>query len=239
LGQRACPSAEIGFEHCVVPGSHRLNHSSVAGKTLDLVLGASRGTVAAFGAGGAFGALRDCLTFCDDTRPSLRTMLMSERAQPLLSQMWQNARLARCSYLDAILANGAFGLVSLMEVAALRQLDRVVPPGIGAWFSSHTLLDSPFLNREARRWLELLNVRNVAAASAHASAAKIACSQLALQNCELAAELLGPWASNESSGLPKRWRDSRVLAIYEGTNEVNALDVYKKTLREELTRNGV
>ena len=129
--------------------------------------------------------------------------------------------------------------MSLMDVAALKQLDRVVPPGIGAWVSSRGLLDSPFVNREARRWLDLMAPRNVAAASAHASAAKVAGSRLALHNCELGSELLGPWSTLESSGLSKRWRDARLLAIYEGTNELNALDVYKKALRDDMMRDGV
>lgn len=239
LGQRACPSAEVRFTDCVVSHSRKLNQQSVAGKTLDLVLGASRCTVAAFGAGAAFGVLRDCIRLCHDVEPQLASLVDSECAQAILSQMWQNARLARCSYIEAILANSTFGLMSLMEVAALKQLDRVVPPGIGAWVSARGLLDSSFLNREARRWLDLMAPRNVAAASAHASAAKVAGSRLALQNCELGSELLGPWSTLESSGLSKRWRDSRLLAIYEGTNELNALDVYKKALRDELLRDGV
>jgi len=239
LGQRACPSAEVRFNDCVVPHSMKLNQRSVAGKALDLVLGASRCTVAAFGAGAAFGVLRDCIHFCHDVEPHLAPLVDSECAQSILSQMWQNARLARCSYIEAILANSTFGLMSLMEVAALKQLDRVVPPGIGAWVSSRGLLDSSFVNREARRWLDLLATRTVAAASAHASAAKVAGSRLALHNCELGSELLGPWSTLESSGLSKRWRDARLLAIYEGTNELNALDVYKKALRDELMRDGV
>lgn len=239
LGQRACPSAEIRFDHCAVPASHKLNQHSVAGKTLDLVLGASRVTVAAFGAGAAFGALHDCLNFCRVCRAELAGLVDEERARPILSQMWQNARLARGSYLEATLANSSFGLVSLMEIAALKQLDRVVPSGLAAWVSSRGLLDLAFLDREARRWLELMNPRNVEAASAHASAAKIACSRLALENCELASELLGPWSTLEAHGLPKRWRDARLLAIYEGTNELNALDVYNKVLRHEFTRSRV
>ncbi len=238
LGQRACPSAEVQFENCLVPATQKLSHRTVAGKTLDLVLGASRGTVAAFGAGAAFGVLRDCIEFCNSEARFSR-LLQAETAQPMLSHMWQNARLARCSYLEATLANATFGLVSLMEVAALRQLDRVVPPGLGAWVSSRGLLDSAFLNREARRWLELMNTRNIAAASAHASAAKVGCSRLALENCEIASELLGPWATLESTGLPKRWRDARLLAIYEGTNELNTLDVFKKAVRDSLTRGRV
>ena len=236
LGQRACPAAEIKLTNCMIPQSSKLNHQTAAGKALDLVLGASRGTVAAFGAGAAWGVLQDCIEFSRKSESSRASLLNQESSQAIWSQMWQNARLARCSYLEAILANSSFGLVSLLEVAILRQLDRVVPPGIGAWASSLGILDSSILNREARRWLDQLSPRNVAEASALASAAKIACSRLALHNCELANELLGAWSTLESSGLPKRWRDARLLSIYEGTNELNAHDVYKHAVHGELTR---
>jgi len=233
LGQRACPAAELNFFNCVVPESHKLNQQSVAGTALDLVLGASRGTVAAFGSGAAWGVLRDCLRLCRHQGPTAASVTQEESSQALLSQMWQNARLARSSYLEAVLANSCFGLVSLMEIAILRQLDRVVPPGFGAWATSLRLFESPLLDREARRWLDHLSAEQIASASAHASAAKIACSRLALENCALASELLGPVATVESTGLPKRWRDARLLAIYEGTNELNALDVYKKGVLHE------
>ena len=231
LGQRACPAAELRFTDCFIPESHKLNHDTVAGKSLDLVLAASRASVAAFGAGAAAGALDDCRKILGH-----RTITVSELddgSSAILSQIWQNARLARSSYLEAVLANACFGLTSLLETAILRQLDRFVPPGIGAWATSHRLFESPLLNREARRWLDHLSVEQVAAASAHASAAKIACSRLALENCQLAAELLGPPSTLESTGIPKRWRDARLLSIYEGTNELNALDVYKKGVVRE------
>ena len=230
LGQRACPAAELSFVDCFVPESHKLNQHTLAGKALDLVLGASRAMVAAFGSGAAWGALNDCRRIYAPGEARDSIDVEPAGAYALLSQMWQNARLARSSYLEAVLANSCFGLISLMEVAILRQLDRVVPSGIAAWASSLRVFESPLLNREARRWLDHLSSDQVAAASAHASAAKIACSRLALQNCELASELLGPLANIEATGIPKRWRDARLLAIYEGTNELNALDVYKKGL---------
>jgi alkylation response protein AidB-like acyl-CoA dehydrogenase len=152
----------------------------------------------------------------------------------VLSRMWQNARLARTSYIEAVVANTVFGLISLMQVAPLRHLDRVVPPSLGAWANTRGWFESPLLDREARRWIEHISFDQVAAASAHASAAKIAGSRLALQNCELAFELLGPLATRESAGIAKRWRDARLLAIYEGTNELNAHDVYKKAVLPEL-----
>ena len=231
LGQRACPAAELRFDGCVVPESHKLNHDSVAGKPLDLVLGASRVSVAAFSAGAAHGVLEDCLRLCSLANSNYAAEVPKE--YPLLSEMWQNARLCRSSYIDAALANASFGLTSFMEVAILRQLDRFVPPGIGAWATSFRVFDSPLLNREARRWVENMSLEQVAVASAHASAAKVTCSRLALRNCELAHELLGPLATDESTGIPKRWRDTRLLSIYEGTNELNTLDVYKKGVLRE------
>ena len=231
LGQRACPVAELRFDDCRVSDSHKLNQESVAGKALDLVLGASRVSVAAFSAGAAHGVFHECRRICDAANTGAGQKEPLEYA--LLSEMWQNARLCRSSYLEAAFANACFGLTSLMEVAVLRQLDRFVPPGIGAWATSFRVFDSPLLNREARRWIDNLNSEQVADASAHASAAKVSCSQLALRNCELAAELLGPVATDESTGIPKRWRDARLLSIYEGTNELNTLDVYKKGVLRE------
>jgi alkylation response protein AidB-like acyl-CoA dehydrogenase len=228
LGQRACPAAELNFVECFVPESHKLNQQTVAGKALDLVLGATRSSVAAFGSGAAWGALEDCQRIFSTGALQPPNGSDEGASSAILSQMWQNARLARSSYLEAVLANACFGLTSLVEVAILRQLDRVVPVGISAWATSLRFFESPMLNREARRWLDHLKPEQVAAASAHASAAKIACSRLALHNCELAQELLGPIATLESTGIPKRWRDARLLSIYEGTNELNALDVYKK-----------
>ena len=234
LGQRACPAAEIRLANCFIPNAHKLNTQSVAGRTLDLVLGASRVTVAAFASGAAFGVLHDCIELMQSHQFRQSSPAAAESTESVLAKMWCNARLARSSYLEAQLANSAFGLVSLMEAAALRQLDRVVPPGVGAWASQFGILASPLLNREARRWLDQLSNRNIAMAAAYGAAAKATCSQLALSNCELANELMGPWLTLESQGLSKRWRDARLLPIYEGTNELNMHDVYKHAVRPEI-----
>ena len=228
LGQRACPAAELRFSDCVIPESHKLNQDSMAGKAMDLILGASRASVAAFGSGVAHAVMDDCRRYLHPVSRSASGKEVEAGEYELWSEMWQNACHCRSSYLDAVMANSCFGLTSLMEVAVLRQLDRFVPPGIGAWATSFRVFDSPLLNREARRWLEHLTQDQVDDASAHASAAKVTCSRLALRNCELAAELLGPRATEEATGIPKRWRDARLLSIYEGTNELNSLDVYKK-----------
>ncbi len=229
LGQRACPAAEIALHDCFVSSEQRLGTAPLAGRALDLVLGASRCTVAAFGAGVAFGAYRDARLAA--SQRTLAGVRLDETpfGGALLARLYDNARLARASWLDATFVNAKFGLTSLMEIAALRQLDRLVPT---AWTSrslSLKWLETPLLDAPARRSIDQLPTRDIAVASAHGAAAKIRNSELALDSCRLVGDLLGVVATDEASGLPKRLRDARLLPIYEGTNEINALDVAKKT----------
>jgi len=110
----------------------------------------------------------------------------------------------------------------------MRALDRLVPSRVTQGVLADKLLSWSGLDRGARRNLAHLNGKGVALASAYGSAAKICTSEFALENCELATELLGIEATLESTGLPKYWRDARLLKIYEGTNEICSLDVAQK-----------
>jgi acyl-CoA dehydrogenase len=229
LGQRACPAAELYFDGCQIPHEHRLNEGSIAGRTLDLVLGSSRATVASFGAGVARGVFVTSRRIAAQLQgKTSRPLVEHPHAKALLSRMWTNATLARYAYLGAADVQRRVGLVSLMESEPLRALDRIVPSRMmhGPWVDK--LLGWDGIDREARRLLSNLEPTDIAMASVFGSAAKVQTSELALANCTLAQELLGPEATREDSGIPKYWRDARLLSIYEGTNEICALDVAQK-----------
>jgi acyl-CoA dehydrogenase len=228
LGQRACPAAELLFDGCVVPHEQRLNEGTIAGRTLDMVLGSSRATVGAFGAGiarGVFATSRYLAKNCMDR--DRRPILEDPGAQALLARMWMNAQSARHSYLAAAMAQRRSGLVSLMETEALRALDRLVPSRLTHVPWANKLLGWERIDHEARRVLSHLTSSDIATSCLFGSAAKLTTSELALANCALAQAMLGPTATREDSGIPKYWRDARLLSIYEGTNEICALDVMK------------
>jgi alkylation response protein AidB-like acyl-CoA dehydrogenase len=218
LGQRASPAAELRFDDCFVPETLRLNESTLAGRSLDLVLGASRSFVGAFGAGIARGVYETCRSRVD----------ASHGKATLLAQMWQNARTARASYLEANIVNAQVGLVSLSDNGLARLIDRLMPPGLARSRAVERLINLPYLNEQARRIVTSLSARDIAFASSYGSATKVETSELALRNCELSFELLGAKATREDTGLPKYWRDARLLTIYEGTNDICRLDVTNK-----------
>jgi alkylation response protein AidB-like acyl-CoA dehydrogenase len=218
LGQRASPAAELLFEGCRLPESMRLTDGTMAGRALDLVLGASRAVVGAFGAGIARGVYETCVA----------RMPHSERTHPLLGRLWQNAREARTSYVESNLVSANYGLVSFSDNELLRFADKFIPKGLFRNSPTRQLMSMKLVNEQAKRVMAKLNPRDVALASCYGSATKVVTSELALRNCELAFELLGADATREDVGIAKYWRDARLLPIYEGTNDLCLLDVAKK-----------
>src|SRR5512145_2559922 len=138
----------------------------------------------------------------------------------LLGRMWENATLARTTYLDAVLYNSHFGFLSLMNHNLVRRLDRLVPSRLTELVAARHLLESPLIDQEAARVIHKIPAAGIAQSSARGSAAKAATSRLAMENAQIAIELFGAEALREDSGFPKRLRDIRLLSIYEGTNEL-------------------
>jgi alkylation response protein AidB-like acyl-CoA dehydrogenase len=65
---------------------------------------------------------------------------------------------------------------------------------------------------------------------ADGSLAKFMCSDLAVQACMKAMEILGEDANDPRWGVEKCMRDVKLAQIFEGTNEVNRLHVARGLL---------
>jgi len=143
------------------------------------------------------------------------------------------ALLRDVAIIEAILATQTFRSHVCDGSAALKQLDReclqVLRLGFIAGFARLS-----FVNREARRWLPSWLRESGGSFGARVRKPKWLAVALRSRIVNSEVELLGPWSTLESSGLSKRWRMRGLLAIYEGNNELNALDVYKKALCDEL-----
>jgi len=53
---------------------------------------------------------------------------------------------------------------------------------------------------------------------------------LGIENCSLAIDLMGGDGIRHDHGVEKLYRDAKLLQIYEGTNQINARDIYKCTI---------
>ncbi|HEY5494603.1 MAG TPA: acyl-CoA dehydrogenase family protein, partial [Candidatus Anoxymicrobiaceae bacterium] len=63
--------------------------------------------------------------------------------------------------------------------------------------------------------------------SGWASLSKFSATDAGVKNCELALELMGGAGVRNDQVAEKHLRDSKLLQIYEGTNQLNRLNVFK------------
>ena len=74
---------------------------------------------------------------------------------------------------------------------------------------------------------------------AHGAAAKVLGTDLGMQNCAMAIELMGSDGLRHDMGVEKLYRDAKLLQIYEGTNQLNRIEHYKKMIAPLAQKQGV
>lgn len=242
MGQRACPASVLHFDECFIPdeqvivapertaGFSAQSAREVSMRYIDYIVSITRPVVGAFGTAAARGAYRLALAHAERTPLEGRPMVNHEWVQSQLAQMYANVRLARLAYAEANLANAHRGVYNLLQMKpvyyALRYtprwlIERVVAPlaatRAGSWFLSKWYLD---WQKPADQHL----------CTGLGSLAKFSCTDLGLRNCQLAVELMGQTGLRHDAGAEKILRDVKLLQIYEGTNQLNRLNVFKSLI---------
>jgi alkylation response protein AidB-like acyl-CoA dehydrogenase len=238
MGQKGCPASELIFEDCFIPDDlvcfdapqaarYRRSMRGITMQMLDYVLSASRAGVGAFGTGVARGAYDEALRFARETRIGGKLLINHEWAQCLLAEMYKNVALARLSYIETNYANGMYGLFRLLHYRPLFYMLKYAP---------ETLIDrylQPMLDLDVVTWLfrkiyfDWQKEEEYQRTSGWASLAKFAATDAGVRNSQLALELMGGAGVRSDRVAEKHLRDSKLLQIYEGTNQLNRLNLFK------------
>jgi len=238
MGQKGCPASELIFEDCFVP-DELVGFEATSGprysktpeqftmQLLDYVLAASRAGVGAFGTGVARGAYEEALRFACETEVGGRLLVNHEWAQCLLAEMYKNVALARLAYEEANYATSLYGLFKVIAWKPLfyalkytRQsvIDRVLEP----------LLDLEMMTVLFRKlYFEYQKDEEANRTSGWGSLSKFSGTDAGVRNCQLALELMGGVGVRQDRVAEKHLRDAKLLQIYEGTNQLNRLNVFK------------
>jgi len=230
MGQRACPAAELVFEDVFVPEIDRVGEEGEGERQIAVVLGASRAPVGAIATGIARGAFERLLRYVSSVKVKGKYLFEEQRIKVTLVDLMARIQLARQAYMGAALFNDAFGPARIMQRPIMRLMEKLPQP----------ILRFPVLRRFVRsRWL-YRKVKEMAArhvseedirlAAAHSSLAKFCSSDLAMDVCSKAVEIMGPDGPLQEYGIEKCFRDAKLTQIYEGTNQINRLYVFKNAL---------
>jgi alkylation response protein AidB-like acyl-CoA dehydrogenase len=238
MGQKGCPASELIFEDCFVPDElvgfearegerYSKSPEQLTMQLLDYVLAASRAGVGAFGTGVARGAYEEALRFARETEVGGKLLINHEWAQCLLAEMYTNVALARLAYEEANYASSLYGL---FKVIAWKPLFYYLK------YTRQSVLDrvlEPFLDRDMmtvlfrKLYFERQKDEEAHRTSGWGSLSKFTGTDAGVKNCQLALELMGGAGVRHDRVAEKHLRDSKLLQIYEGTNQLNRLNVFK------------
>ena len=238
MGQKGCPASELIFDECFVPDENvcidpdqaaKLSRSTTETtmQLIDYLFGASRAGVGAFGTGVARGALEVALEFAAETEVAGKPLINHEWAQSLLAQMYRNVLVSRYAYAEANYAHGMDGMFKLLQAKPLYYLTRYAPSAV------LKLLVPPFMDSRLGTWLmrklhcDRQTKEEIERTSGLGSMAKFTGTDAGVKNGQLALDLMGQAGLRLDRLAEKHLRDAKLMQIYEGTNQLNRINLFK------------
>lgn len=232
MGQRACPAAELTFDDVFVPDERIVGREGDGAAATTIVLACSRPPVGAIATGIARGAYERVLGWLEEDRTA-RGLLERQHVQLALASMEEEIHLARQAYMDAATELDYRALGGVMSHPAVRALGHVPASvrrraPVRGWLASDRARDATvaLLHRATSE-------RAVTRSLALSSMAKARGGDVAMRVTGAALELVGLGAGPVRPELEKLWRDAKLTQIYEGTNQLNRLEVYRGLCRAE------
>ncbi len=235
MGQRACPAAELLFDEVFVAEERVVGRVGDGGGATLTVLAASRPAVGAIGVGIARGAFERLLAWLRES-PEGRRLLDRQQVQLRLASMAERLHLARQAYMDAAVEVDVAALGAATRHPLLRSL-RILPNSLHRRRGVRRIVTSP----RARGAL----ARSLSGASSDAamtralglsSLAKASGGDVAMSVTHDALEIAGLTDAPVRAELEKLWRDAKLCQIYEGTNQLNRIQLYRALVAGETMR---
>ncbi len=243
MGQRVCPASELIFEDCFIPDEYVLSDSrtmsgsgtrSIAAlieQYIHFVVEVTRPAVGAFGTGVARGAYETALKFASETEVDGKLLINHEWAQAMLAEMYKNVVIGRLSYTEANYANGLpGGIYNILQRKPIYYYQKYAPKVI------FDRLVSPFLNLKItsrifhKLFVDSQSIEDQHRCSGWASLAKIVGTDMGVKNSQMALEMMGQAGLRHERGAEKFLRDSKLLQIYEGTNQLNRINLFNNLI---------
>jgi butyryl-CoA dehydrogenase len=232
MGQRACPAAELAFDGVFVPDEQVVGREGDGVATVLTVLACSRPVVGAIATGIARGAYERVLDWLQHD-PAANGLLDREHVQLELAAMAEQIHVARQAYMDAATQIDLEALGGTLSHPVVRSLE-YLPVSICRRPRPRNLLVSEFMRDFTVGLLHRTTAdRALTRSLALSSLAKAHGADVAMRVTGAALELVGLRAGTVRAELEKLWRDAKLTQIYEGTNQINRLDVYHGLPHEE------
>lgn len=237
MGQKACVASELIFEDCFVPdenvcfsgdqlGGLNITAREAGMKVISLFPPVSQPGVGSIGTGIARAACDAAIRYAAKKKVAGESLINQEWVQMAIADMYANVVMARALYMEAAYAAGLKSMIRLLFAKVLFYLSLYTPSWVFTRFVS-PLFNLEIINRLYRKmnfeWTSDEDERHMSGLGA---LTKFSCTDIAVANCAKAIDLMGADGTRNDAGAEKMLRDAKLLQIYEGTNEVNRINLF-------------
>jgi acyl-CoA dehydrogenase len=245
MGQKACVASELIFEDCFVPDEYvcvskerlkpfKHNLKELNLQIINLFTPVSRTGVASIATGIARGAYETAMNYAMTKQIDGEYLINLQWVQTFLAEMYKNFLMARTVYMESAFANAMKSMISMLFWKEVFFMSNLLPR---IFF---TIFVSPFtgmkiVNHLYLKFMLYSNKKNSQYVSGLGSLIKFGCSDISLLNSSLAMELMGGDGTRHDMGAEKYLRDAKLLQIYEGTNEVNRVNLFQTIVPKGLS----
>jgi len=228
-GQKASPTAELFFEDVFVPLENVWAPPGQGLRHTREILSVTRGFIGMVALGIARGALERCIRYAHRKTVNGRRLLDEPWVQMAVAEMIQEVRVVRAACAGFALALDTFHVMRLMNHPAVRAGLRVLPERVLLGESLQALARRDRVSEAAGRLKQrLLPAEKVEDFVKEASVVKVAGTDLAVRVTSRVLDIVGLEGAARAHGMEKCFRDAKVTQIYEGTNQVNRIDIYQR-----------
>ncbi|MDY6824417.1 MAG: acyl-CoA dehydrogenase family protein [Thermodesulfobacteriota bacterium] len=241
MGQKGSIASELVFRDCFVPEEYvlldnnqtrRLSKSprEIVEQILANIWASSRIGVSAFGTGAARGAFERAFQFAAETEIHGTALINHEWCQAHLAEMYKNAAVARLTHFEAGYTNGMDGVGKAMNFKPVYYLMKYTPIRLS------DLIFRPFYKFAVMTWLfrkfafDFQKAEEVDRIDGWGSLAKVVGTDAGVLNGRMALEIMGLAGVRHDHLVEKILRDAKLYQIYEGTNQINRVNLFKRLI---------
>jgi alkylation response protein AidB-like acyl-CoA dehydrogenase len=187
--------------------------------------------VGGFGVGVARGAYEQALQFASENTIEEKLLINHEWCQALLAKMYTNVSVGRITYTEGAYANGLYGIWKVLNLKPLYYLSRYTPlfvmDRIMPVFMKMALVTRLFQKIS----FDFQSDDQMDRSDGWGSLAKVVGTDAGIANCHMALEIMGQTGLRHDGRAEKMLRDSKLLQIYEGTNQINNINLFKRLVK--------
>jgi alkylation response protein AidB-like acyl-CoA dehydrogenase len=237
MGQKACVASELIYEDCFVPDEYvclsqerlapfKMDLKDLNMRIINLFTPVSRTGVASVATGIARGAYELAMDYALKKKIDGEPFINLQWVQTHLAEMYKNYAMCRAAVLESAFTNTQKSRLIKMLFRRDAFFFMNLLPRIFFTIFVAPLTRLKFVSRIYLKMTIGGDFSDNQHASGFGSLIKFGCSDISVTNSCMAMELMGADGTRQDMGAEKFLRDAKLLQIYEGTNEVNKVNLF-------------